>query len=108
VREFSDLARRFPGTSHAERAAFQAAIIMFVNGEDSAAATGFDRVLELRPGGAEATASIYWSGRAWEAAGDSARARERWRSLLARFPQSYYAFRQRPAWGAGVVAGPDR
>ena len=68
VREFSELAQRFPGTSHGDRAAFQSGIIRFVNGEDSAAATTFDRVLELRPGGAEATASIYWSGRAWEAA----------------------------------------
>lgn len=90
AREFDDLARRFPGTSHAERAAFQAAIIRFVAGEDSAAAAAFDRLLALRPGGAEATAAIYWSGRAWEAAGDSARATERWNSLLARYPQSYY------------------
>jgi len=107
VREFSELARRFPGTSHGERAGFQAAIIMFVNGEDSAAAAGFDRVLEQRPGGSEATASIYWSGRAWEAAGDSIRAREKWRSLLARYPQSYYAVPAAtrlgvPAWSPGA------
>jgi soluble lytic murein transglycosylase len=90
VRQFTDLAQRYPGTSHGERAAFQASLIRFIAGEDSAAALGFDRLLELKPGGSEATAAIYWSGRAWEAAGDSARARERWRSLLARYPQSYY------------------
>ena len=90
VREFTELARRYPSTSHGERAAFQAALIRFVSGEDSAAADGFDRLLESRPGGAEATAAIYWSGRAWESAGDSARAKERWRTLLARHPQSYY------------------
>ena len=112
VREFTALAQRFPGTTHADRAAFQAAIIRFVGGEDSAAATGFDRILELRPGGSEATASTYWSGRAWEAAGDSARARERWKSLLARHPQSYYAVPAAarlgvPAWSPGSgAAGP--
>jgi soluble lytic murein transglycosylase len=90
VREFTELAQRYPGTSHGERAAFQASIIRFIAGEDSAAALGFDRLVELKPGGSETTAAIYWSGRAWEAAGDSARAKERWRSLLARYPQSYY------------------
>lgn len=90
VRAFTELAQRFPGTSHGDRAAFQASLIRFISGEDSAAALGFDRLLALKPAGSEATAAMYWSGRAWEAAGDSARARERWQSLLARHPQSYY------------------
>ena len=107
VREFSELAQRFPGTTQGERAAFQSGIIRFVNGEDSVAAGVFDRLLEQRPGGSEATAAIYWSGRAWEATGDSARARERWKSLLARYPQSYYAVPAAnrlgiPAWAPGT------
>lgn len=106
VHEFSELASRYPSTSHGERAEFQAALIRFINGEDSAAAQAFDRVVEQRPGGGEATAAIYWSGRAWEAAGDSARARERWKSLIVRFPQSYYVVPAAnrlgvPAWAPG-------
>ena len=90
AREFAEIARRFPSTSQGERAAFQASLLRFIGDEDSLAAQGFDRLVELKPGGSEATAAIYWSGRAWEAAGDSARARERWKTLLARYPQSYY------------------
>lgn len=106
VREFSELATRFPSTSHGERAAFQASLIRFINGEDSAAAQSFDRIIELRAGSSEATAAMYWSGRAWEAVGDSARARDRWRSLITRFPQSYYVVPAAnrlgvPAWAPG-------
>ena len=109
VREFTELARRYPATSQGERAAFQASLIRFIAGEDSVAALGFDRLVEQKPGGSEATAATYWGGRAWEAAGDSARARERWKSLLARFPQSYYvvpaaARLGQPAWAPSAGA----
>lgn len=106
AREFGELARRYLGTSHGERAAFQAALLQFVAGDDSTAALAFDRLTEQRPAGSEATAAIYWAGRAWEASGDSARARERWQALLARFPQSYYVVPAAarlgvPAWSPG-------
>lgn len=114
AREFGELARRYPGTSHGERAAFQAALLRFIHGDDSLAAVAFDRMVEQRPGGSEATAAIYWGGRAWEGAGDSAGARERWKSLLARFPQSYYAVPAAarlgvPAWspGGGATNAPS-
>ena len=38
----------------------------------------------------EAGAAVYWAGRAWDAAGDSAAARERWERLAAGDPGSYY------------------
>jgi len=53
------------------------------------AAVEFDSLAD-RPG-PENTAALYWSGRAWAAVGDSARARERWTSLVRNHPQSYYA-----------------
>jgi len=37
-------------------------------------------------------AALYWSGRAWAAAGDTARARARWQSVRDREPLSYYAW----------------
>jgi soluble lytic murein transglycosylase len=88
--EFAVVGRRFPTTSHGERAAFQAALLAFAAGDAKAAATEFDAIADRVPAGDEATAAAYWSGRAWAEAGDSARARQRWRSLVESSPQSYY------------------
>jgi soluble lytic murein transglycosylase len=42
-------------------------------------------------GAGEANAAGYWAGRAWVARGDTARAHARWREVIARSPDSYYA-----------------
>jgi len=88
--EFALVARRFPSTSHGQRAAFQAALLAFVGGDVATAATEFDAIADRTPAGDEATAAAFWSGRAWARAGDTARARARWQQLVDHAPQSYY------------------
>jgi soluble lytic murein transglycosylase len=75
---------------YAGRGAFQAALLGLIAGEDSAAAREFDAIADRQPPGGEMTAAAYWSGRAWIAAGDTARARRRWQGIVERSPQSYY------------------
>jgi soluble lytic murein transglycosylase len=87
--EFDQVARRFPGTTHGDRSAFQAALLTYLKGDYSAAAPQFEAVADRKPGSGESTAGFYWAGRAWEAAGDTTRAQGRWRTLLEQFPQSY-------------------
>lgn len=89
-REFLATGRRHPGTSQGDRAAFQAAMIAWVRRDHRAAAAEFDALADRNAAASEGTAAMYWSGRAWEALGDSARARARWQAILQRFPQSYY------------------
>lgn len=106
--------QRHPGTGQGDRAAFQAAMIAWIQGDHRAAAAEFDAIADRDAAATEGTAAWYWSGRAWEAIGDSARARSRWQALLDRFPQSYYVVPAgqrlggaRPAaWGdvAGTLA----
>ncbi|HEX9165737.1 MAG TPA: transglycosylase SLT domain-containing protein [Gemmatimonadales bacterium] len=86
--EWLETARRYPRSSQGDRAAFQAALVAWVQGDHSAAATEFDHLADRS--GPENTAALYWSGRAWAALGDSARARQRWQSLVLQHPQSYY------------------
>lgn len=89
-REFLATGLRYVGTPQGDRAAFQAAIIAWVQRDYDAAAAEFDAIADRDAAATEGTAAMYWSGRAWEALGDSARARSRWQALLDRFPQSYY------------------
>ncbi|HEX9894412.1 MAG TPA: transglycosylase SLT domain-containing protein [Gemmatimonadales bacterium] len=89
--QFHAVARRFPATIHGDRSAFQAALITYLQGQYVVAAKLFEAVTDSRPGSGESTAGWYWAGRAWESAGDTARARGRWGQLVTRFPQSYYA-----------------
>ncbi len=88
--QFQLVAERYPTTSHGARSAFQAGLITFLAGDYRAAAQQLDAIADRRPGSGEATAGYYWSGRSWELAGDTARARARWRTLVDSFPQSYY------------------
>jgi soluble lytic murein transglycosylase len=87
---FLDVARRFPRTPHGARAALQAALIAWVHRDRVAAAREFAALAERAAETTEGIAALYWSGRALLAAGDSNAAATRWRSLLDRFPASYY------------------
>lgn len=87
-KEWVETARRHPRSALGDRAAFQAALIAWVQGDHRAAAAEFDSLAD-RPG-PENTAAIYWSGRAWAAVGDSVRAGQRWQSLVTQQTQSYY------------------
>ncbi len=86
-----ELARRYPTSRYVVKARFRAAIIAFADGQSRSAALELDSLRQRYPRSDEVLAATYWSGRAWAAAGDSARARSRWRDLLSRDPLSYYA-----------------
>jgi len=88
---FRSLYRAYPTSARADDARFRAALIDFVHGDSRAAAARFDSLVMLYPRSNEATASRYWSGRAWAAAGNRARADAAWRDVITREPLSYYA-----------------
>jgi soluble lytic murein transglycosylase len=78
-------------------------MIALVAGDAPSAAAEFDELARRYSRSDEAAAAVYWAGRAWDAAGDSATARQRWEPLAAGDPGSYYtglAFRRldRPEW----------
>ena len=86
-----DVARRYPTSALAPAATFRAALIAYVHGRSSLAATELDTLAVRYEKSDDALAALYWSGRAWEKHGDSARAVVRWNQVLARDPLSYYA-----------------
>jgi soluble lytic murein transglycosylase len=88
---FRSLYRAYPTSPRADDARFRAALIVFIRGDNRQAALRFDSLVTLYPRSSEATAGRYWSGRAWMAAGDRARATAAWRDVIAREPLSYYA-----------------
>ena len=88
---YRDLVRRYPTSAYAPRAWFSAALIAYAGGNARAAAHEWDSLRTRNSRSSEATAATYWAGRAWARAGDSTRAHERWRAVLSREPQSYYA-----------------
>ncbi len=103
------VARRFPGTTHGARAAFQAALLEFLHGSARVAASEFGMLAERSADRSEGIAALYWSGRALLAARDSTGARVRWKSVVERFPNSYYAIPSAsrlglPGFAAGVAA----
>jgi soluble lytic murein transglycosylase len=85
------LARQFPASRFTPPARLRAALIALLSGAPDTAAAELDALAGDRAGAAEALAALYWSGRAWAAAGDSSRARARWQSVREREPLSYYA-----------------
>jgi peptidoglycan lytic transglycosylase len=85
------VAIRYPTSRFAPTSRFRAAIIALLSGQAAMAAQEFDALAKRYPNSDEALGSIYWAGRAWADAGDSTAARERWQSVTAREPVSYYA-----------------
>ena len=88
---YRSLYRGYPTSARADDARFRAALIDYVKGDNRQAAVRFDSLVRLYPRSSEATAARYWSGRAWAAAGDRARAEAAWREVVAHEPLSYYA-----------------
>ena len=93
----------YPSSHFAPTAAFRAAMIALLAGDASGAAGEFDTLARRFPRSDEVGAATYWAGRAWDVAGDSAAASERWERLAAGDPGSYYtglALRRldRPEW----------
>jgi soluble lytic murein transglycosylase len=85
------VATRYPTSRFAPTARFRAAMTVFLSGQPAVAAGEFDALAERFPGSDEAIGSVYWAGRAWADAGDSAIARTRWLNVISRDPLSYYA-----------------
>ena len=81
-----------PG-SWSATACFRSGILSFALGNPRQAAQAFDQLGARHPQSSEVTAATYWAGRSHLASGDAAAARERFRSVLAREPLSYYATR---------------
>jgi soluble lytic murein transglycosylase len=85
-------------------------MIALLSGRSKQAALEFDGLADRYPRSDEALAATYWAGRAWAAAGDSVVARERWQSVTAREPVSYYATLSAARLGTGSwspAAAPD-
>jgi peptidoglycan lytic transglycosylase len=99
---FLQLARRFPRSRFAPGSQLEAALIALLAGQARRAASELDQLAGSPNAGAESLAASYWAGRAWAAAGDSARARERWSALVARDPTSYYAGLSEQRLGLGT------
>ena len=87
---FRQIVSRYPTSHFAPTAAFRAAMIALLAGDARLAATEFDALARRYPRSDEAVAAAYWAGRAWDADGNNAVARERWGPLAAGEPGSYY------------------
>ena len=88
---FRRAATRYPTAALAPSARFRAAILAFVKEDYRTAALELDTLAVHRPRSSEMLAGLYWSGRSWERAGDTATARVRWTEAVTREPASYYA-----------------
>lgn len=82
---------QYPATRAGRRSGFQAALLAWLAGDFGAAAREFDALAAGANGGDESLASLYWAGRAFHRIGDTAAAGGRFRSVLVRAPESYYA-----------------
>lgn len=83
------LIKRFPSTRFAAPAEFNAAMVALILGQTSSAVKEFSTLAKSSSG--DASAGAYWLGRARNKAGDTAAARDAWRSVIKRDSTSYYA-----------------
>jgi soluble lytic murein transglycosylase len=100
---FRRVVTRYPTSHFAPTAGFRAAMIALLADSAARAASEFDVLAKHYPRSDEASAAVYWAGRAWAAAGDPVAATDRWQRLAAGDPGSYYtglAARRlgRPGW----------
>ena len=84
-------ALRYPSSRFAPAARFRAAMVELLTGDAAMAGREFDELARRYPRSDEASASVYWAGRAWAIAGDSVKAHARWRKATVGDPTSYYA-----------------
>jgi soluble lytic murein transglycosylase len=101
---YVSLARRFPRARHAPLALFKAGLIAYVHGDYKTASAELDSAATLYPNAEDVLASMYWSGRAWKARGDTSAANTRWRALLAREGGSYYSVQSSKRLGVPILA----
>jgi soluble lytic murein transglycosylase len=100
------VATRYPKSRFAPTARFRAALISFVSRRFKQAAKEFDQLAARYPASDEALGAVYWAGRSWADAGDSATARARWQAVTSRDPLSYYAALSSSRLGTGPWTPP--
>lgn len=99
---FRKLVDYYPRNEFAERAALVAPLIAYAKGQHQLAARELEAAIDSGVlQGFAADAGRYWNARALEAAGDRELAEARYRILLDRGPENYYA--QRAAQRLGVA-----
>lgn len=99
---FHRLVEYYPKSEFAERAALIAPLIAHAKGQHQLAARELEAAIDSGVlAGFAADAGRYWGARALEAAGDRELATARYRTLLERGPENYYA--QRAAARLGVT-----
>jgi peptidoglycan lytic transglycosylase len=79
-----------PSGSYSDEACFRSGILSFALKDAARAAKTFEDLASRFPNSSEAAAATYWSGRAWQRAGNDSLARDRWRSMAGRQRLSYY------------------
>lgn len=90
ITRFTEVVQRHPGTALATDARWQLAWIRYYDRQWEAAGREFAHLAHGRTT-AQAADATYWRARTRERAGDTAGARELYRTLLERAPDSYYA-----------------
>jgi soluble lytic murein transglycosylase len=100
------LLEAFPQGRYADRAAAKVGLAAFRAGRHEAAIQAMLPVARSRPDARSSAGLLYWSGRAHDAAGDEARARELWQQAALRFRRTYHGHKAVAALGGAVAAGP--
>lgn len=96
----------FPEARYADRAASKVGLAAFRAGRHQEAIQAMLPVARNRPDARSSAGLLYWSGRAYEAAGDGARAKELWQQAALRFRRTYHGQKAVTALGGAVAAGP--
>lgn len=99
---FLRLARSYPSSSFSPQARLRAAMIALIAGRARQSAGELDSIAIAYPQHAEASAALYWAGRAWRTAGVDSAARARWKTTVSRNGASYYAMLAARALGEPV------
>lgn len=102
-----NLLKRFPTGRHAAIARFRAGMISYIAGDRKSAIAEFDSLYARDSNSTDALASLYWAGRSYLAAGDKAKAKDRWRTIIKNEPLSYYAVMAAKRLDT-VLVSPDR
>jgi soluble lytic murein transglycosylase len=87
---FRELARRFPKSRYAERAAWKVGWRAYRNDEFREAAETFEKAAETFPRSDYRPSWLYWSGRARDRVGQADVAASRYRLTIADYANSYY------------------
>jgi len=102
-----NLLKRFPTGRHAATARFRAGMISYISNDRKSAIAEFDSLYARDSNSTDALAALYWAGRSYSAAGNKAKANDRWRTIIKNEPLSYYAVMAAKRLDTVLVA-PDR